>query len=602
MHRLRFLLLLVSLLLLACQAATRLVSPLAPQLPIPSGTLQPTPWNTATPTQQARPQVSPSDADDMDPAQTDAATPGGVTSDSQAALGSTSISPGAGAFQVRLHPDGPLYVGDQVSFEILSAQEIDTQGLTLTLTLSEPVNAPLGQATFGGYGIAGRDQATLYWAWDTSTYEAGLYTLSYAIQPLGLAFTETVTLQPASQLPPPEPLARWAWTTTECCTLHYVTGTAAERDLDRLATLVDEQADQVSQKLGAEFDEQVSIVLLPRVLGHGGFSSQEISVSYLDRNYAGSSTQIVLHHEMVHALDSQLGGELRPTLLVEGLAVYLSGGHFKPEPLMPRAAALLEMDWYLPLEELADNFYPSQHETGYLEAGALVEFMVETWGWPAFSDFYRSIRPAPDGGSQSQAINAALQDYFELSFVDLESRFIDALRAEMVSDAHRRDVRLTVQYYDLVRSYQQAFDPSAHFMTAWLPDGQQMRQRGIVADYLRHPVTAENLALEALLLAADSDLRSGNYPQAEGYLAAVEMVLESGFKVAGRANQLAADTIAITKLLVDRGYQVQRVAIQDDKARVWASPGAEATAGLAMNEFELTRSQDGWSILEQLNY
>jgi hypothetical protein len=538
----------------------------------------------------------------MDPAQADAVTPGGFTSDSQMPLENASISPETGAFQVHLHPDGPLFVGDQVSFEILSPQETDTQGLTLTLTLSEPVTAPLGQATFWGYGIAGRDQATLYWAWDTSTYDPGLYTFSYTIQPQGLAFTETVTLQPASQVPSPEPQAQWAWTTTECCTLHYITGTAAERDLDKLTSLVDEQAEQVSQKLGAEFDEQVSIVLLPRVMGHGGFSSQEISVSYLDRNYAGSSTQIVLHHEMVHALDSQLGGELRPTLLVEGLAVYLSGGHFKPEPLMPRAATLLELDWYLPLEDLADNFYPSQHETGYLEAGALVEFMVETWGWPAFSEFYRSIRPAPDGGSQSQAINIALQDYFGLSFTELENRFIKALRTEMVSDAHRQDVRLSVQYYDLVRRYQQALDPSAYFMTAWLPDGQQMRQRGIVADYLRHPVTAENLALEALLLAADSDLRSGNYPQAEGYLAAVELVLESGFPVAGQANLLAADTIAITKLLVDRGYQVQRVTIQDGKARVWASPGAEATSGLVMNEFELTRSQDGWAILEQLNY
>jgi hypothetical protein len=495
-----------------------------------------------------------------------------------------------------------LYAGDQVSFEIIAPQELDTQGLTATLSINEPVIAPLGQAAFNGYGIASRDQTTLYWVWDTSALDPGLYHLSYAIQPSGETFTETVALQPASQVPPPEPLARWASTETGCCTLHYITGTAAERDLGELATLVDEQAELVSQKLDAEFDERVTIVLLPRVLGHGGFSSQEISVSYLDRNYAGSSTQIVLHHEMVHALDSRLGGELRPTLLVEGLAVYLSGGHFKPEPLMPRAAALLELGWYLPLDMLADDFYPSQHETGYLQAGALVEFMVESWGWSTFSDFYRTIRPAPNGGSQSQAIDAALRADFGLSFAELEQRFIQALQSEMVSQEHLQDVRLTVEYYDLVRLYQQELDPSAYFMTAWLPDSQQMRQRGIVADYLRHPITAENLALETLLLAADRDLRSGNYPQAEQYLVAVRLVLESGFQEASRANLMVADTLAIVNLMLSRGYQVQQMTIQESKARVWASLGTGASAGLEVVEFELIRDQSGWSIVEQLSY
>ena len=584
---------LITLLLLSCQAATRLFSPLSPEIIIPASSPQATPWEPSLPTPAAA---------GSEPTQSDVATPGGVASTDpviqEAETGLTETD----SFQVHLHPEGALYVGDQVSFEVLAPKELDTQGMTVTLNILEPVATPLGQAVFGGYGIAGRDQATLYWVWDTSAYDAGVYNLTYAIQPLGLAFTETVSLQPASQVPPPEPQARWASTTTECCTLHYITGTAAERDLDKLAALVDEQAEQVSQKLGAEFDEQISIVMLSRVLGHGGFASQEISVSYLDRNYAGSSTQIVLHHEMVHALDSQMGGELRPTLLVEGLAVYLSGGHFKPEPLMPRAAALLEMDGYLPLAELADAFYPSQHETGYLEAGALVEFMVETWGWPAFSDFYRTIRPAPGGGSQSQAMDTQLRASFGLSFAELEERFIQALQSETVSEEHRQDVRLTVQYYDLVRLYQQALDPSAYFMTAWLPDSQQMRQQGIVADYLRHPTAVENLALEALLLAADSDLRSGNYTQAEQHLAAVDLVLELGFQDASHKNLLAADTFTIVNVMLSHGYQVQRILIQDNTARVWASPGTEATAGQAILRFELVRSQDGWAIVEQLNY
>ena len=167
--------------------------------------------------------------------------------------------------------------------------------------------------------------------------------------------------------------------------------------IKQLLEILDGQAESASQLLevGLEsLDKPIVVVFMPRVLGHGGFASQEISVSYLDRNYAGRGTPTVLHHEIVHVLDGHLGGGLRPTILIEGLAVYLSGGHFKPEPLMPRAAALLPpepgcaqavsvpigqvcgLDWYIPMDELVDDFYLEQHEISYLEAGALVEFMA----------------------------------------------------------------------------------------------------------------------------------------------------------------------------------------------------------------------------------
>jgi hypothetical protein len=66
-----------------------------------------------------------------------------------------------------------------------------------------------------------------------------------------------------------------------------------------------------------------------------------------------------------------------------------------------------------------------------------------------------------------------------------------------------------------VRRYQQMLDPSAYFLTAWLPGGEQMRQRGIVADYLRRPSTPENIAIEELLVRVDKELRAGNYTEAE---------------------------------------------------------------------------------------
>ncbi len=453
-------------------------------------------------------------------------------------------------FSVRLHPDGPLYVGDQVSLEIIAPPQTDLSDHSVEVQVDAPQGPSLAAVDFGRYGIGGRSQATLMWAWDTSSLKAGEHTLTFKINPAGPTWTQNVELNPRDEVPPPEPQAKWASAESKYCQLYYITGTAAERDIEKLMAMADEQARDVSQRMGVEITSPIPIVFLPRVLGHGGFTGLEISVSYLDRNYAGSDPALVLHHEMVHLLDNRLGGDLRPTILVEGLAVYLSGGHFKQEPLLPRAAALLSplagcisdssgngsgstmksgspcgLGTYLPLKPLIDKFYTSQHEIGYLEAGALVEYMVETWGWQAFSDFYRDIH-AVSNGSQSQAMEAALRKHFDISLDDLEQGFLSALREQTVTSEMTKDVSLTVLYYDTVRRYQQLLDPSAYFLTAWLPDGVKMRQKDIVADYLRHPSAPENIALETLLVSADTSLRTGDYARTEKTLDAVNAMLD----------------------------------------------------------------------------
>jgi hypothetical protein len=53
-----------------------------------------------------------------------------------------------------------------------------------------------------------------------------------------------------------------------------------------------------------------------------------------------------------------------------------------------------------------------------------------------------------------------------------------------------------------------------------------MRQKGIVADYLRHPSTPENIALETLLVSADNSLRIGDYARTEKTLEAVNAMLD----------------------------------------------------------------------------
>jgi len=62
-------------------------------------------------------------------------------------------------------------------------------------------------------------------------------------------------------------------------------------------------------------------------------------------------------------------------------------------------------------------------------------------------------------------------------------------------------------------------------MTAWLPDYMMMSQRGIVADFLRHPSGVDNSLIEAMLVNADHSLRAGEYNQAERTLKGVNVML-----------------------------------------------------------------------------
>ena len=406
----------------------------------------------------------------------------------------------------------------------------------------------LGTAGFGLYGIGRRTQATLLWIWDTASLQPGTYELVFTLQPQGTTWSETQTLLPANLAPAAQ--ARWETVENDCCKVSFIRGSEAERDLEELLDLLDANAEEVVRLLDTDFETKIPITFLPRLVGHGGFAGQEISVSYLDRDYAGGDVEIVLMHEMVHLLDGRLENELRLQLLVEGLAVYLSGGHFKQEPLLGRSAALLpaeegcvqaqavisqqlrgtsqkpvcSLDRYLPLKELFDEFYFAQHEIGYLQAGALVEFMVKTWGWADFERFYRDIQSlrAPDGserqGEPSEVVDQALQKNFNLSLNELESRFLEALEQVDLQAQWVEDVRLTVEFYDTVRRYQQLLDPSAYFLYAWLPDSQEMRERGIVADFVRRPSAPENLEIEILLVEADSALRRGDYGRVQELL------------------------------------------------------------------------------------
>jgi hypothetical protein len=366
--------------------------------------------------------------------------------------------------------------------------------------------------------------------------------------------------------------------------------------------MIEAQAQDVEKKMGADFTQPITITILPRLLGHGGFTTSEISVSYLDRNYAANSWELVVHHEMVHTIDGELGGDFRPTLFVEGLAVYMTGGHYKLEPLMPRAATLLPayLNQYIPLKTLADDFYASQHEIGYLEGASLIEYMVKTYGWSEFSSFYRDIH-SHQAESQSDSINSALLVHFSITFSQLEQDFVAALQAEPGTSAWVDDVRLTVTYYDTMRRYQQLLDPSAYFRTAWLMDNKTMREGGIVADYLRHPHTPTNLAVETLFLTAHQQMVAQDYTAASQTLEAINSVLEGidhGVADPFSVSQMTSDYFSISDSLQLQGYEVQSITIAGDTALT----SVTTPTGPDLISLNLKRTGGHWSIIPQEVY
>ncbi len=424
-------------------------------------------------------------------------------------------------FIVRYHPDGSLQIGDLVSLDVYAPPGLDLKNNTLEIDLVSPEQKKLGSAPFS-FDSTGVYHTVLLWFWNTYGLSPGNYSLRFTILPSEQSWQDTIQLQNNPAVVGKE--GHWVTAQNNCCDIHYITGTDAERDMSSILKIIDQQAILVESQWRVTPSQRLQITLLPRVLGNGGFTTDEISVTYLTQNYTDGLFPIIIHHELVHLLDQTQKGKIRPTILIEGVAVYLSGGHYKPEPLRLRAAILLNLGSYIPINILTDNFYNSQHETGYLEAGALVEYLVQTYGWQAFLNFYHDINPVHNG-SQSQALNDALQAHFGINLEQLDDRFTNELAKIPVNPDLQEDLRLTILLYDTMRTYQQQYDSSAYFLKVWMPSPQQMRQKGIVADYVRHPDQNINQMIENLIISAGASLRGGDYQQTQKIIGIIQSIL-----------------------------------------------------------------------------
>jgi hypothetical protein len=219
--------------------------------------------------------------------------------------------------------------------------------------------------------------------------------------------------------------------------------------------------------------------------------------------------------------------------------------------------------------------------------------MVLKYGWESFTEFYRDIHYTPSG-KQSDAINEALMIHFDIQFRELEEQYIEFLSLFPSEEHVTADVRLTVKFFDTVRRYQQLLDPSAYYLSAWLIWGDQLRERDVVADLVRHPAERVNLLVETMLTSAERLANNGDYVKAEQHLAAINTVLdgvELGTETTISTHPLTADYDAVINTLVDAGYEPQQISLFEDSGK--------AQAILISNELiylEVLRMTDGWVI------
>jgi hypothetical protein len=483
---------------------------------------------------------------------------------------------------VRFHPDPFVVQGDWVGVEVQpfvpSDRMVALRGVKVNVYLgSDTQAAPLAQGKIEYFGFAGNLQATIYHLLP-ATDLVGEQTFTFWLDPddelhEGDENTEnnllsvTLDILPAQDKPVREVGMTWQTRETECCYLLYLSGTAAERDIDTIAELANATVQRAETAMQSTAPEKIRLTLLDKVWGQGGFANKDgIAVTYIDRDYTGDELVQVLHHEVIHDLDNYI----KPAMLTEGLAVYLTGGHYKNEPLSERAAAAQRLGLFIPLPVLVENFYHHQHEIGYLESAAFLEWLVSLYGKEKMFEFLGNF---PQNGSDLRRLDTALQETFGMNVTEADAAWQAYLQTVEVDPRWQADLQNTIALLDTARRYQEMFVPSAHFAIAWTPPLKETQEQQRTADYTRIPNEAENITIELLLSTAGKAIQAGDEAQAQTYLGAANAVLDTAQGTDVRTidfsvNALAQQTYQIVQELLTENLEVQAIVMQEGQALV----------------------------------
>jgi hypothetical protein len=501
------------------------------------------------------------------------------------------------ADNVQLYPVPFIVSGDLVTFQVLPhvPDEVTISDVAVDIFVDDQV---ISAGTLSSRNWAGQGEGIFKWVWDTKN-RFGDHTVRVVLDGEDLIedgdenqenneATFTVNVRPAGDRPLEERDATWVTAETNCCTVTILTRTTAYRDLPQLLEAAEFAVSQAAIRLQEEPDHRINVFFIDKTFGQGGFAGSEMTVTYVDRPYSGGNLHELLVHEAVHVIDRQFAPQ-RIKFLAEGVAVWASGGHYKAEDLNQRSAALLEIGQYIPLSDLVDDFYPAQHEIGYLQAGAFVTYLVDQFGWPTFREFY-SDTSADDAPTESESLDLNLQTYYGSSLAEMEAEWLDFLRTLSVDETEITDLETTIRYYGIMRRYQESYDPTAHFLEAWLPSPIEVQEQGNPADLMRHPQAEINVTLEVMLHNAEDALMEQDFVRANVLLNSIEQILDGD---GAFADPLSSSYLAIVQITNAFGYEVQDIDLRGDAATVLAT----TASGIRLTELNLERKRGDWVLL-----
>jgi hypothetical protein len=471
---------------------------------------------------------------------------------------------------VRAYPGPVHYAGDVLTFEITTDGSFGEEPLSVSMSLDDrtPTEVSAAPAFLN---------LVLPLALDTMNL-SGRHTVKFRTADGRLNESYSFEVLPAEQRPANETRASWQVNEIDCCTLYYISETAAARDIEFIAEHFQQAARDFATITGEMIDPKLNVYIIDTMWGNGGFGGNgELVISYTDRYYGptvgGIGLEILARHEFTHAsnIDLVATGD-GVDFNYEGLAVYVAGGHYKPEPLAERGAALFDLGYYVPVGQ-----FFSQHELGYLYPAAMLTYIVETYGqekmWQ-FLGYYDNLEDDQPG-----SLEGALQAVLGVSVNDFDQGFQTWLESKDPGQ-QLEDLRLTIELQDLRREYQERYAPAPYFLLA------EATSAAARPDYLpvviREARAPANVAIELIFANAQRAIAAGAYSEAQELIKVISDVVSTGqFE-----NPLAKEYLDIAGTAADAGYEVLILNLQNGYATAQATNEPPITTVLNLQKID----------------
>jgi hypothetical protein len=472
---------------------------------------------------------------------------------------------------VYAYPGPEHYAGDVLTFEIPNEGNFDDGIFHVSMTLddAEPrkVEAHMSFPS----------QVIVPMALDT-TGLVGRHTVRLTSEDGELNKTYSFEVLPADQRPANETSAAWMVQEIDCCIFHFLSETAAARDIDWIAENFQQAARDFESWMGKEIGSKMDIYLLDRMLNNGGFGGLgKLFISYTDRYFGptmgGAGLQILARHEFSHAAD--IGFENAGDGLdynYEGLAVYIAGGHYKREPFAQRGAALYDLGHYAPVAD----FIP-QHELSYLHAALILTYIVDTYGQEKLWEFLSADGDIPD--EQWLPLGDAVQATFGIPLSEFDEGFRAWLEKSEPGE-QLDDLRLTIELQDARREYQTRYSPQPIFMMMEVVDdlGDTLTRPENLTLMMREARAPANIAVELLIANAQRAIIAGAYAEAEELIESIKEVVSTGkFE-----KPLAKAYMDIVLVAGEAGYEVVSLNIQNGYATAQVAEQPPTTTVLVL--------------------